>query len=329
MNLEEDKDLLYIAREGLKAPLPEPWKACRTKENEIYYFNFATGDSTWEHPLDEFYMKKYQEMKAKKNQQQQVNENQGTNAGAQAPVKLEEEAERKKEQVQTNKVEQPAAPSSQKKNFFEEEFSEILEEVKGDDDIIEEELVFAEQNESLNRVQHPVQSEDEYMANQSSTFQDYQKRLDESLNRQFDFGAKPENAAEEETKNLNEELKAHQERQQKHLEEYARNKQRELEEEKERVNQNYEEDLQQVKRQIDDEFECDEEKEFMEEEQEKLKSQIQKECAESLEKKKQELIEKFENELTQEPTPKSAPQQDPTMTKMELEKQIEVNLYAH
>ena len=27
MDLEEDADLLYIAQEGLKAPVPEPWKA--------------------------------------------------------------------------------------------------------------------------------------------------------------------------------------------------------------------------------------------------------------------------------------------------------------
>ena len=27
MDLEEDADLLYIAEEGLKAPVPEPWKA--------------------------------------------------------------------------------------------------------------------------------------------------------------------------------------------------------------------------------------------------------------------------------------------------------------
>ena len=27
MDLTEDRDLLYIAEEGLKAPVPEPWKA--------------------------------------------------------------------------------------------------------------------------------------------------------------------------------------------------------------------------------------------------------------------------------------------------------------
>jgi centrosomal protein CEP164 len=27
---EEDQDLMWIAREGLKAPLPEHWKPCKT-----------------------------------------------------------------------------------------------------------------------------------------------------------------------------------------------------------------------------------------------------------------------------------------------------------
>ena len=43
MDLDGDKDLWWIAREGLKAPLPENWKPCKTTDTEeIYYFNFAT-----------------------------------------------------------------------------------------------------------------------------------------------------------------------------------------------------------------------------------------------------------------------------------------------
>lgn len=76
MDVQEDRDLLWIAREGLKvrrrrlrdsrealmvsfavlhqAPLPENWKPCKTVDTgEIYYFNFATGDSTWDHPCDD------------------------------------------------------------------------------------------------------------------------------------------------------------------------------------------------------------------------------------------------------------------------------------
>ena len=75
MNLEEDPDLLFIAIEGLKAPLPEPWKACRTKSGEIYYFNFESGDSTWEHPLDEIYRQKYKTLKATKNKTKQHKDN--------------------------------------------------------------------------------------------------------------------------------------------------------------------------------------------------------------------------------------------------------------
>ncbi len=66
MDLDRDQDLFWIAREGLKAPLPEPWKPCKTEENDIYYFNFSNGDSVWEHPCDEYYRNLYQTEKKKK-----------------------------------------------------------------------------------------------------------------------------------------------------------------------------------------------------------------------------------------------------------------------
>lgn len=69
MDLEADKDLMWIAKEGLKAPLPPPWKPCQTQEGEggdIFYFNFETGESVWDHPCDEHYKKVYAEEKAKK-----------------------------------------------------------------------------------------------------------------------------------------------------------------------------------------------------------------------------------------------------------------------
>lgn len=67
MDLEKDQDLYWIAREGLKAPLPENWKPCKTKDtDDIYYFNFTTGESTWDHPCDGFYKRLYEEEKKKK-----------------------------------------------------------------------------------------------------------------------------------------------------------------------------------------------------------------------------------------------------------------------
>ena len=39
----DDDNLRWIAREGLKAPLPEHWKPCKTQDGgEIYYFNVLT-----------------------------------------------------------------------------------------------------------------------------------------------------------------------------------------------------------------------------------------------------------------------------------------------
>ena len=44
-----------IARKGLVTPLPEGWKPCAAPSGELYYFNFGTGESVWEHPGDECY----------------------------------------------------------------------------------------------------------------------------------------------------------------------------------------------------------------------------------------------------------------------------------
>ena len=44
-----------------QAPLPEDWKPCKTRDTEeIYYFNFKTGNSTWDHPCDDYYRKQYE-----------------------------------------------------------------------------------------------------------------------------------------------------------------------------------------------------------------------------------------------------------------------------
>ena len=67
MDLEKDHDLLWIAREGVMAPLPKDWRPCRTKGTEdIYYFNFTTGESTWDHPCDGYSQRLYEEEKKKK-----------------------------------------------------------------------------------------------------------------------------------------------------------------------------------------------------------------------------------------------------------------------
>jgi hypothetical protein len=67
MDLDKDQDLFWVAKEGLMAPLPKNWKPCKTKDTEdIYYFNFASGESTWDHPCDGYYKRLFEDEKKKK-----------------------------------------------------------------------------------------------------------------------------------------------------------------------------------------------------------------------------------------------------------------------
>ena len=52
---DAEPELLWIAKEGLKATLPPEWKPCQDLNGDLYYFNFTSGESSWDHPCDEFY----------------------------------------------------------------------------------------------------------------------------------------------------------------------------------------------------------------------------------------------------------------------------------
>jgi len=72
MDPVKDAHLLYIAKEGLKAPLPDHWKPCQSKNGEIFYYNLDTQESTFEHPCDNYYRGLYQKEKS-----QTLNKNKG------------------------------------------------------------------------------------------------------------------------------------------------------------------------------------------------------------------------------------------------------------
>jgi hypothetical protein len=47
--------LMWIAQEGIDAPLPEGWGEALTADGTSYYFNKQTRQSSWDHPHDEHY----------------------------------------------------------------------------------------------------------------------------------------------------------------------------------------------------------------------------------------------------------------------------------
>ncbi|CAF1368702.1 unnamed protein product [Adineta steineri] len=63
---DKELDLLWLAKEGLMKPLPSGWKACQEENGELYYFNFDTGKSSWDHPYDEIYKTRVIQAREKK-----------------------------------------------------------------------------------------------------------------------------------------------------------------------------------------------------------------------------------------------------------------------
>lgn len=63
----KDPDLLWIALEGIKAPLPDGWIFFQHKhKNESFFYNKISGISINEHPLDSHYLNLFKEEKRKK-----------------------------------------------------------------------------------------------------------------------------------------------------------------------------------------------------------------------------------------------------------------------
>ena len=53
INPTDEPELMWIANQGVVAPLPKGWKAVQDPQGELYYFNFETGESIWDHPCDQ------------------------------------------------------------------------------------------------------------------------------------------------------------------------------------------------------------------------------------------------------------------------------------
>ena len=59
IDTQKEKKYLYIAREGLKAPLPSQWKPCKSSKGDVFYQNFETNERTFQHPCDEYHRSVY------------------------------------------------------------------------------------------------------------------------------------------------------------------------------------------------------------------------------------------------------------------------------
>jgi len=52
---DRDEDLLWVVQEAFNAPLPGSWAEFTDGSGRVFYFNEASSQSTWEHPMDRVY----------------------------------------------------------------------------------------------------------------------------------------------------------------------------------------------------------------------------------------------------------------------------------
>jgi len=55
VHAEDDADLAWIVQEAFNAPLPASWSEHTDDEGRLYFFREASGESSWEHPMDGVY----------------------------------------------------------------------------------------------------------------------------------------------------------------------------------------------------------------------------------------------------------------------------------
>uniref|UniRef100_A0AC35F291 WW domain-containing protein n=1 Tax=Panagrolaimus sp. PS1159 TaxID=55785 RepID=A0AC35F291_9BILA len=57
INPESEQHLMWIAEEGFTQPLSDEWKTVETEDGDFYFVNRKTGQSSWDHPMDENFRK--------------------------------------------------------------------------------------------------------------------------------------------------------------------------------------------------------------------------------------------------------------------------------
>ncbi|VDD83621.1 unnamed protein product [Mesocestoides corti] len=65
INPKENPELLYIAREGVTARVPEGWTILQNRNGQIFYQQNSSGICVWQHPLDSYYRSRVKEALSK------------------------------------------------------------------------------------------------------------------------------------------------------------------------------------------------------------------------------------------------------------------------
>ena len=77
MNLDTDREFLWLAKESLNADLPPGWISRTFGKDQNYYVNRKTGDTIWEHPADKIYKERFLELKKQSEEEKSMSAGSG------------------------------------------------------------------------------------------------------------------------------------------------------------------------------------------------------------------------------------------------------------
>ncbi|XP_041920505.1 centrosomal protein of 164 kDa-like isoform X2 [Alosa sapidissima] len=97
----KEPELLWLAREGIVAPLPPEWKPCQDVTGDVYYFNFSSGQSAWDHPCDEQYRQLV--LQERERAQPRTSKTAVTSGGKKEKKKKKDKEEKKKDKEEKKK----------------------------------------------------------------------------------------------------------------------------------------------------------------------------------------------------------------------------------
>ena len=74
MDVNEDAELLWIAEQALRAPVPQGWEEKIDPFDDLYFFNETTYQSTRRHPMDAYYQQLYLKVRLQRKSGEPVSE---------------------------------------------------------------------------------------------------------------------------------------------------------------------------------------------------------------------------------------------------------------
>ena len=107
IDINKYPEFISIVKESLLAPVPEGWVEHQDEDGMPFYVDQETSESQWEHPLDDFYIKKYKRLLKEKKKKEKAERKKAVSSENNANSKGNNNNNNKKKQGPTTDQREP------------------------------------------------------------------------------------------------------------------------------------------------------------------------------------------------------------------------------